>query len=426
MGRGFWVFLRKCSLGGVVAVLGALVPADSAHAQAPTAQVVQIEVAFDYAMVALQQNRPDVAIPIFQAILAENPKLTRVRLELARAYFMAEKWALSRQEFFRALSGDLPEPVRQNVLGFIRQIDARRGFDWDLSIGLTTAGNSNSYDSQNIQVNPAYAFGATSLTYERPRERVPAARIRGAMTLRKPFEGLSSAERGVLGFASLGLDALEAEGRDYDDYELRLRLGLRLLSPQTTISFGPVLSKQWYQGDHYEDRHGIEAAFERRSETGVSVYGAASLLSVDNAFNDNYDGASYSASLGVRRSVGGRAVIGTQLDYERRDSDGAMVQFDGYHAYTLSLYSTVDVSNGWTLRPRVFLRHRTAQERNPLFVDNPDETLFGASLRVERSDIFLPGGYTPYAQIDYEQNRSGIDAFSYDSVGFQIGVERRF
>ena len=68
----------------------------------------------------------DVSIAAFQAILAANPELTRVRLELARAFFLKGQDGLARRHFERVLAGDVPAPVVANVNRFLAEIRARR------------------------------------------------------------------------------------------------------------------------------------------------------------------------------------------------------------------------------------------------------------------------------------------------------------
>ncbi|MBO6898730.1 MAG: hypothetical protein JJ868_15260 [Shimia sp.] len=86
----------------------------------------------------------------------------------------------------------------------------------------------------------------------------------------------------------------------------------------------------------------------------------------------------------------------------------------------------IDVKNGWTFRPRVFVRHKDFLNPSAAFQADRDEMIYGGSLRIERSDLFIAGAYTPYLQIEAERGRSDIAAFSYRSVGVQFGVERRF
>jgi len=419
----------KICLVAIAVFCGALTAATGfAEANTPSPSALEIERSFDTAMAALDAGQPEAAIPILQGILATDPKLIRVRLELARAYFMAQQWARSREEFFRVLSGDLPEPVRKTVLSFIRQIDARRGFDWDLSIGLTTAGNNRNYDAEHPFPFGLGPDGEVIYVYSsRPVKQVPALRAEGSANFRYKLEALSGPKSTVLGYASLSASILEAEGRDYDDQLLRLRLGLRHLSQNTTLSFGPFVSGRRVRGEHYEDQYGLDAAFERRGLMGGSVYGRLSYAHVDSQFSSSLDGTLATAFVGFRRSVGGLTIVGGELNYERRRQDGLNGFGEGgYETLQLSAYSSFDIRNGWTIEPRVFVKHRLFLEVNPLYGEAPSSVSLGGALLVEKSDMFLPGGYTPYFMIDAERARSDIAAFSFRSVGVQIGVERRF
>lgn len=421
MGKVVILNFRGALAALALAIASVFFPSDQVEANTPTATVVEIEQTFDYAMAALNAGQPRIAIPVLQAILADNPKLVRVRLELARAYFMAEQWARSREEFFRVLSGDLPDPVRETVLAFIRQIDARRGFEWDLSLGFTTAGNTRSYDSEDIDLDVNGVV--LPFQYDRPVERVPALKANGSMNFRRQIAGLSGTKSSTVGFASFGFDLLEAEGRQYDDLQLRSRFGLRLLSAKTTASVAAFANTRVLAGDHYEDAFGLEVQGERRSLIGGSAYGRLSYARIDNHVSSGLDGSELKGLLGFRRSVGGRAVLGTEIAYERRNTDTASL---AYQSLEWSVYSTIDVQKGWTLRPRLFVRQKDFRNPSAAFQADRDEMIYGGSLRVERSDLFIAGAYTPYFQIDAERGRSDIAAFSYRSVGVQFGVERRF
>ncbi|SMP25279.1 tetratricopeptide repeat protein [Shimia sagamensis] len=425
MAKALFQKFHVCLLSLTLLVGVTAVTSDQAEANTPPQSVLEVEQAFDYAMAALDAGRPEIAIPVLQNILAQDPKLIRVRLELARAYFMAKQWARSREEFFRVLSGDLPEPVRKTVLSFIRQIDARRGFDWDLSLGFTTAGGTRTYDSDIVHADTAFGVLPFSIT-RGEEERVPALQATGAMNFRRELGGNANGTTNTLGFASLGFDLLEAEGRRYDTVQLRAKFGLRLLSEKTTASIGPFATTQWAAGEPYEDRFGLEAAFERRSLMGGSAYGGLSYATVDNRANSAFDGHFLSALAGFRRSVGGRSVVGSELYYERRTADQMWVGRQGYQSLKWSVYSSVDVGSGWTLSPRLYVRHRDVLEQHASWVNNADETGIGGSLRVEKTNTFLPGGYTPYFQIDAERMKSDVEAFNSRVLGFQIGVERRF
>ncbi len=83
----------------------------------------------------------DEAIAAFHAILIDWPELARVRLELARAFFLKGEDALSRKHFDRVLAGEPPSAIVANVQRFIEAMRARRR--WSGYFGATLAPDSN-------------------------------------------------------------------------------------------------------------------------------------------------------------------------------------------------------------------------------------------------------------------------------------------
>ena len=53
----------------------------------------------------------DDAIASFREMLVADPKLVRVHLELARAFFLKGEDRLAKRHFEQVLAGDVPQPV---------------------------------------------------------------------------------------------------------------------------------------------------------------------------------------------------------------------------------------------------------------------------------------------------------------------------
>ena len=79
----------------------------------------------------------DEAITAFHAMLVVRPDLVRVRLELARVFFLKGEDGLARQHFEYVLAGDVPEEVKANVRLFLAEIRARRR--WSFNLGMAMA-----------------------------------------------------------------------------------------------------------------------------------------------------------------------------------------------------------------------------------------------------------------------------------------------
>ena len=83
----------------------------------------------------------DEAIAAFRTMLIDRPDLVRVRLELARAFFLKGEDSLSRRHFERVLAGSPPAVVAANVRRFLSEIRARRR--WSMYLGGSVAPDTN-------------------------------------------------------------------------------------------------------------------------------------------------------------------------------------------------------------------------------------------------------------------------------------------
>lgn len=380
-----------------------------------------IEAAFLTGLFLLDNGQPEQAIPIFLRILAVDPTLVRVRLELARAYYEAEQWSRAREEFFTVLSGNIPDPVRERVLSFIQAIDSRRGFDWDLTLGITTAGNSRQYDTDEIDLN----FEGIVLPFQldRPVGTELAARVAGAASYRRPLEFSANQAFDAVAFVGVDFDLIDARGSQYDDYNLGARVGARLAWPTTTVTIAPFTSTRFFGGERVEDRFGLEATFERRNLFGGSVFGFTSFAEKDSRVSDDRSGRIANALIGFRRSVGGRATVGFSIGVE-----DSRVDFDleDYTETEARIFGSYDALFGLTMRPSVYYGQRQFRNPSPLFTESPDETSVGFQILVEKNDFFIGDGFSPFASLQYERTKSDIEAFSFTDTQLQVGLERRF
>ena len=83
----------------------------------------------------------DEAIAAFRAMLVRRPELIRVRLELARAFFLKGEDRLARRHFEQVLAGKPPAAVALNVNRFLNIMRARKR--WSLRVGAALLPDTN-------------------------------------------------------------------------------------------------------------------------------------------------------------------------------------------------------------------------------------------------------------------------------------------
>ncbi len=74
---------------------------------------------FAYSLAALESGRPDEAVFAFERIAYNNTGQQRVRLELARAYFLSENYAAAETLFNEVLATNPTQNVRTNIQAFL-------------------------------------------------------------------------------------------------------------------------------------------------------------------------------------------------------------------------------------------------------------------------------------------------------------------
>ena len=156
------------------------------------------------------------AINSLRMILVAHPQLTRVRLELARAFFLNGDDDLSRRHFELILAGDQPSAVAINVHRFLHALRARRRWSSYLSFGIEQNDNINSgTDTETI-----YLFGLPFVVNEQSRPRADTGlSISGGGEYQLP---LGEGKRW-----RFGVDATRSEydGHEFDQTWLSLRSG---------------------------------------------------------------------------------------------------------------------------------------------------------------------------------------------------------
>ena len=118
-----------------------------------SSNVVEANAVFLYGLAALgasqhpkvsEENREALlkeAIGAFHSMLLAEPGLLRVRLELARAFYLKGDDGLARRHFILVLGANPPEPVVANVRRFLLEIEGRGR--WSYRLGAALAPDSN-------------------------------------------------------------------------------------------------------------------------------------------------------------------------------------------------------------------------------------------------------------------------------------------
>ncbi len=363
-----------------------------------------------------RDGKLDEAIAAFRAILVDRPELVRVRLELARAFFMKEEDALARRHFEQVLAGDVPPAVAVNIVRFLRTMRARRR--WEANFGMAVAPDSN--------LNTA--SGSRTIFLDTPFGRLPF--IRQGDIAPKSGLGLSVWGRGEYQYplsqtlrlrSGANASIREYKGGDFDRHSVSAHLGpRRLIDARTEVSLLATVERQWTAGRPETDRFGLRLEGEHRLTPRLAMFGRASAARrncrdcdwLDGPVGDVMLGASW-AALPILRVGGNAGWNWTRANAEHWRSHGPRA----------GLGATLALPAGFTLGLRVSeqrieyqgrgFAHRTLDRRPrrdrtrtlSVSVHNRAVTMFGFSPRVS---LVREERETNAQALDYERNRGEL------------------
>lgn len=237
----------------------------------------------------------DEAIESFRAILIHRPGLVRVRLELARAFFLKGEDSLARRHFEQVLAGELPPPVIANINRFLGIMRSRRR--WEAHVGFAIAPDSN--------LNTASE--ETTIWLDTPFGRLPFVR-QGDIAPRSGI-GVSVWGGGEYQYplgervrlrAGANASAREYKNRDFDQHTVSVHVGPRwLLGPRTEASVLATIRREWTAGQPETDQYGMRLEAAHRLTSRLNLRGRVGLRQRNSRSSDRLDGPVGDASLGV-------------------------------------------------------------------------------------------------------------------------------
>ena len=232
----------------------------------------------------------DEAIAALHTMLIGRPDLVRVRLELARAFFLKGEDSLARRHFERVLAGKPLAPVVANVQRFLVEIRARRR--WTMYLGGAMSPDSNiggGSDERIIYIN--------DLPFRRDAEELTTSGIGVSVWTGGEYQ-YPLGERLRL---RLGGDVSRQDygGSKFDQTSVSVHAGPRwLVDKDTEVSLVGNARRRWTGTSPSNDDLGARVEAGHRLTPRIRVNGRASWYRRDNRTKDFLDGPILDFTLG--------------------------------------------------------------------------------------------------------------------------------
>ena len=209
------------------------------------------------------------AVAAFRFMLINRPELVRVRLELARAFFLMGEDDLSREQFERVLVGNPPAPVVANIQNFLAEIQARRR--WTLHGGLALAPDTNIGATSEERI--IYISG---LPFERDAAELSTSGVGLSAWLSGEYQYPLGDRRRLR--AGADISRRDYAGSRFDQTFVSLHGGPRwLVGANAEASMLASVQRRWTAGDQLYDALGVRFESGRRFTRRVTANAWASV-----------------------------------------------------------------------------------------------------------------------------------------------------
>lgn len=382
---------------------------------------------FDFllGLAAMDSGRPTEAVFALERIAYLYPDQQRVKLELARAFYMSNNLPAARQLFTEVLATDPTPNVQSNIRAFLTEIDAReanlRGnFTWYVNSGVGSDSNINSATELGVIPTPigdvelspngqsiedSYVDLGGGVTYTHPFSKTRALTASGTYTQHNNFST-----------SDFDLDVLAAD----ISYAHVVQESMR-------FSYGARAQRVDLDNKNFQNSASLIASWQRSAGAGWSqaLTGAYTQVRFDDGVNANASFRDVNQVLlsGVLGKTDGNffhsvsAYVGDESAVRNLGKNNAQ-QFYG-----------VAFSEQFQFRPahipyfRISLHRSENEAPDPIFNIEREDDTFSTSLgwvwRAHRN-------VNVTTDVTYTDNESNLDLYTYDRVKYQTALRYQF
>ncbi len=361
------------------------------------------------------------AISAFHGILVEQPDLVRVRLELARAFFLAREDGLARQHFEDVLAGDIPKPVAANVRRFLNALRARK--QWQVRFGMGVAPDSNISASSGERIIMIRAFGQ-----DFPAELDEPAKEESGVGLSVWTGGEYQHRLSPQWRLRAGgdLSRREYRGGDFDSMTLSAHTGPRwLIDARTEASLLLDARRHWSGGKGVHRDVGPRLEASRRLTRRVTAHGGLSRHERRHDRSKPQDGPVTSLHGGLSWVVTPTVRLDMSAGFGRERPESKRDRSESRWA---SLGASWALGRGFTVSGAATLR-RTAYGRGwwPFITDNAPRKDETRTIRLSAHNRALTlWGFSPRVSLVQESRESNAQLHDYERTSGELQFVRLF
>lgn len=364
-------------------------------------------------MIALAREDYAKAERLFRAILAVNPSLVRVRLELARTLFLAQRDEQADYQFRLAIADTPPDAVIRNIARYREAIRARRAWRFNFNLAIAPDTNINSATSKQTVELLGLPFRLDD-----------SARARSGVGL---IVGGDASVR-LRRFSKVPL-YLEAYGRvvrygnhRFDDVYVGGEAGPEFRLSGGRLQVVATAFQRWYGGEPLDTSLGARLHYDKIVGGKLGIEATLAVRHDDFVSRSDLDSWNVEASLSANRALS-RSTVGFAYAALRR----SFATDPGYSNWNGRIAAGAIREIGWGLRPQLSFEVGRQWHDAPLglFGRTRRDWTLQASASIYKRDWNL-AGFAPSVRLSWSRTLSTISLYDQKRLRTELGITKVF
>lgn len=379
---------------------------------------------FLYGLAAMETGRANEAVFALERITYTYPDQQRVKLELARAFYLINNLPASRQLFEEVLATNPTANVQANIQVFLDLIDERErniagSFNWYVNSSLGSDSNINSATELGVITTP---IGDIELSANGQSIEDTFNDIGGGMLYSKPFSKTSA--------LSIGANYNHHNNFDSNDFDLDVFSADASYAHTVSnmrFSYGVRAQQVNLSSENFQTSASIIGNFLRAPGNGwtQALTGAFTQVRYDDGINKNASLRDVNQFLlsGVLGKAAGNFNHTLSVYYGDESEQKSAGKNNAQQFYGVAFAEQYQLNSNNLPYVRVSLHRSDNKARDPIFNIEREDNTFSTSL----GWIWLwKRNLNVTTDVTFTNNDSNIDLFEYDRVKYQTGLRYQF
>jgi tetratricopeptide (TPR) repeat protein len=367
-----------------------------------------VETRFLMGLALIDLDRPDEAIPILENLIKQNPKLPRVRLELARAYAANSQFEQARAEFRAVKALNPPTAVGENIDKFLAALDAQKFWSARVSVGFVHDDNVNAGpgSSSILAFGVPFTLDNASLPRHDSGWSV-AASLNHVYPRSRRFAWQSTAAYSRTDYRKIS---------EFDSDNVSISTGPSWRLPKAVVSLPLVYDYMRLDGDRYSGAWGLAPQAQYPLDNRMTLDGGV-VLQTREYYNtatattrSDRNGGVISANAGLRYSLDETSFVQVGYRLTREDTRKAYLDFTGHSVFATYFKG---LPHGLTLVVQPSVARNAYDEKEAAFPEAKRKDVIytlniNLAKELNKKGLSLALGYT------YTKSDSSLALYSYD------------